>query len=244
MRNIKLTIEYDGTNYCGWQNQINGTSVQEVIEKALKKILKQKIKLIGAGRTDSGVHACGQVANFRTASRLTGRELLFALNSNLPKDIAVKKVEEVGPGFHARFKAKSKLYTYTIFNSLIPSPLERRYSYQYKIPLDVRLMKKEAKALLGRHSFKSFQAASKDGCSSISNVKRISIKNNCQRISIDIEATGFLYNMARNIVGTLIDVGRGRLQEGDVRRILKAKDRSLAGPTAPAKGLCLMKVNY
>ena len=244
MRYIKLTIEYDGTNYCGWQKQINGPSIQEATEKALKKITGQKVTLIGAGRTDSGVHALAQVANFKAKTRLTTEQLLFALNTNLPKDIAVNKVEETRPDFNARFRAKTRLYRYSIINSPVRSPLEARHSYQFRIPLNIKLMKKEAKTLLGRHNFSSFQAKGGSKSTPVTTVKKISVTTNGKHIYIDIEAKGFLYNMVRNIVGTLIDIGRGKLSPGDTKKILKAKDRTLAGPTAPAKGLCLMKVNY
>lgn len=244
MRNIKLTIEYDGTGYCGWQKQINGPSIQETLEKALKKITGQKVTLIGAGRTDSGVHALAQVANFKAKSRLTTKQLLFALNTRLPKDIAVNKVEEAKPDFNARFRAQSRLYRYSIINSPVRSPLEARHSYQFRIPLDIKLMKKEAKTLLGRHNFSSFQAAGGSKSTPVTTVKRISVISKNKHIYIDIEAKGFLYNMVRNIVGTLIEIGREKLNPGDTRKILKAKNRALAGPTAPAKGLCLMKVNY
>jgi len=244
MRNIKLTIEYDGTNYCGWQKQINGPSIQEATEKTLKKITGQKVTLIGAGRTDSGVHALAQVANFKAKSRLTTEQLLFALNTNLPKDIAINEVEEVSPGFNARFRAKSRLYRYSIINSPVRSPLEARHSYLFRIPLDIRLMRKEAKTLLGRHNFSSFQAKGGSKSTPVTTVKRISVTAKGKHVYIDIEAKGFLYNMVRNIVGTLIEIGRGKLKAGDTGKILKAKNRAVAGPTAPARGLCLMKVNY
>jgi len=244
MRNIKLTIEYDGTSYCGWQKQINGPSIQETLEKALAKITGQKVTLTGAGRTDSGVHALAQVASFKVKSRLATEQLLFALNTNLPKDIAVKKVEAVRPGFNARFRAKSRLYRYSIINSPVRSPLEIRHSYQFRIPLDIKLMRREAKTLLGRHNFSSFQAKGGSKTTPVTTVKKISVTTKGKHIYIDIEAKGFLYNMVRNIVGTLMDIGRGKLSPGDTRKILKAKNRTLAGPTAPAKGLCLMKVNY
>jgi len=244
MRNIKLTIEYDGTNYCGWQRQRNGSSIQETLEKALKKILREKVNVVGAGRTDSGVHAQGQVANFKTTSRLTTREFFSALNATLPEDIVIKRVEEVGIDFNARFSAKNKLYRYYIFNSSISSPFQRQYSYQYRHPLNVAIMRKEAKLLLGKHDFKSFQAADKIKRTSVRRIKKISIKKHDKHIYIDIEADGFLYNMVRNIVGTLVYLGKGKLRRGDMKKILKAKKRSLAGPTAPPQGLCLIKVDY
>jgi len=190
------------------------------------------------------VHALAQVANFNVKSRLATEQLLFALNTNLPKDIAVKKVEAVRPGFNARFRAKSRLYRYSIINSPVRSPLEIRHSYQFRIPLDIKLMRREAKTLLGRHDFSSFQAKGGSKSTPVTTVKKISVTTKGKHIYIDIEAKGFLYNMVRNIVGTLMDIGRGKLSPGDTRKILKAKNRTLAGPTAPAKGLCLMKVNY
>jgi len=244
MRNVKFTIEYDGTGYCGWQRQSNGTSIQEVIEKTLKRTLGETVKLTGSGRTDSGVHARAQVANFKTSSRLTTKQLLFALNSSLPKDIAIVKAEEAPSGFNARFKARRKVYRYRILNSPTHSPLEIRYSYQYRQPLDVGLMKREAGALLGRHNFKSFQALDSRRRSSVTHIRRIAITRRQKNICIDIEADGFLYNMVRVIVGTLIEIGRGKFKKGDMERILKAKDRAMAGPTAPARGLCLMEVRY
>ena len=244
MRNVKLTIEYDGTGYCGWQRQSNGPSVQDVIEKTLNRTLGETVQLIGSGRTDSGVHARAQVANFKTGSRLTTKRLLLALNSGLPKDVAILKVEETSSGFNARFKARRKVYRYSILNCPIHSPLTMRYSYQCRQALDVGLMKSESRALLGRHNFKSFRARDKRHRSSITNIRRIAITRKKKHIYIDIEANGFLYNMVRIIVGTLIDIGRGKLKKGDMEKILKAKNRVLAGPTAPAKGLCLMEVIY
>lgn len=246
MRNIKLTIEYDGTNYAGWQiqNSHRSKTIQEVIEKTLRKILQEKIKIIGSGRTDAGVHALGQVANFKTNSKIPLEKIQQALNSLLPDDIVIVKVDEAGPDFHARFDAKSKLYRYLIVNRNYPSAFLRKQSYFYPYPLDVDLMRREAKCLVGRHDFRSFQASDKIGRSSIRTVKQIKIKNSKGMITIDIEADGFLYNMVRNIVGTLVEVGRGRFSAGSTKRILSLKDRRKAGPTAPACGLCLIKVNY
>jgi len=244
MRNFKLTVEYDGTSYCGWQTQVNGTSIQEVIEKSLKHTFKKKVALTGAGRTDSGVHSVGQVASFRANTRLTRKQLLFALNSRLPNDIAIKKVEDVGSGFNACRSAKRKLYRYAILNSPIPAPLLRRYSYRYTIPLNINAMRKASMVLKGRHDFKSFRAAGSRRRNSITTIYRISTKKEGDFIHMDMEAKGFLYNMVRNIAGTLIEIGRGKLQSGDMKRILQAKDRAQAGPTAPAKGLCLIKVSY
>lgn len=259
MRNIKLTIEYDGTNYAGWQIQRKTQNtkrktktIQETIEKAVKKIIREKVKLIGSGRTDAGVHAQAQVANFRTDSTLALDKLEKSLNAVLPDDIAITKIEEADLDFHSRFCAKSKVYRYTILNRGYPSPLLRNTAYFYPYPLTLKLMQKEARCLLGKHDFKSFCAAGSGVKATIRQIKNISISKKRYRlyairyalITIDIEADGFLYNMVRNIAGTLIEIGRGKLPAGSLRRIMLAKDRKLAGPTAPAKGLCLLEVKY
>lgn len=244
MRNIKLTIAYDGTNYCGWQSQKNGVAIQDVIEKALKHVVGEKVGLIGSGRTDSGVHALGQVANFKTGSKLAVDKIKKGLNSNLPEDIAVTSAREVGPDFHARFYVRSKTYRYTLTSKETPLLFNRNYVVGIPYKLDSDLMKKEAEKLVGRHDFSAFQGAKSKRSDSIRSVKRIDIAKKGRFIYIEIEADGFLYNMARNIVGTLIEIGRGYFKPGSVRRILESKNRKNAGPTAPAKGLCLMKVTH
>lgn len=251
MRNIKLTIEYDGTNYNGWQIQQKrpeevGTekTIQGIIERVLGGILQEELRLIGAGRTDAGVHALGQVANFKTKSKMPMAVMQRALNALLPKDIVIVDIEEAKSDFNARFDARSKTYRYQILNRDYGSAFDRLYQYYVPYKLDVRLMKREARVLVGRHDFKSFQAADKRERMPIRNVRRISIRKDGPIINIDIEANGFLYNMVRNIVGTLIEIGRGKFAPGSMRRILRAKDRTLAGPTAPAKGLCLVRVRY
>ena len=258
MRNIKLTIEYDGTNYAGWQTQrVKVKTVQLTVEKALKKILGKKVNLIAAGRTDSGVHAIGQGANFKTFAKIPLKNIKAALNSLLPKDIVVREIEETGIDFHSQYQAKAKLYRYCISNLPQRPALSRDYLCYSPYKLDIRLMRKEAKGLVGRHDLKSFCATGSRTKDTVRNIKRISIKklpfylspftfhpNNYHLIVIDIEANGFLYNMARNIAGTLVEIGRGKFLAGSMKKILKAKDRKAAGPTMPAKGLCLMKVKY
>lgn len=244
MRNIKLTIQYDGTNYCGWQSQKNGVAIQDVIERCLGKVVGEKIKLVGSGRTDSGVHAKGQAANFRTNSRLPLNNIKKALNHNLPKDIAITKISEANADFHAQYKAKSKLYRYTFSNKAVISPFHRNYIAKIPYRLDLALMKKEAEGLVGRHDFSAFQGARSKRESAVRTVKKIDITPNGKAVYIDIESEGFLYNMARNIVGTLIEIGRGYYKPGSMKKILNSRNRGEAGPTAPAKGLCLMKVNY
>jgi tRNA pseudouridine38-40 synthase len=242
-RNLKITLEYDGTNYAGWQTQKHKT-IQATLEKTLRRILSEKIKVIGSGRTDSGVHARGQIANFKTNSNITLEKLQKALNSLLPKDIAVSKVEKKDMSFHSRFDAKSKVYRYTILNRAFPSALLKDTVYFYPYPLNINLMQKESKVLLGRHNFKSFQASDKTERDAVKIIKKIKLSKDKDLIHIDIEADGFLYNMARNITGTLIEIGRGKFLQGSLKKILRSRNRKLAGPTAPAKGLCLLKVKY
>ena len=249
MRNIKLVVEYDGSNYSGWQvqnrrNKKDKKTIQQCLEKALGQILQEKVKLIGSGRTDAGVHAQGQVANCKTKSKLSCGNIQLALNSLLADDIRIKQVREVPLDFHARFSAQSKLYRYSIVNGSFVSPFLRDYAYLVKYPLDVQKMRRAAKYLLGKHDFRSFQAKDKIQRHSLRKVLRLVIRKHKNLICLDIEADGFLYRMARNIVGTLIEVGRGRLRPEGLQRIIKAKNREYAGPCAPAKGLCLMAVRY
>ncbi|MFH1407046.1 MAG: tRNA pseudouridine(38-40) synthase TruA [Candidatus Omnitrophota bacterium] len=260
MRNIKLSIEYDGTNHSGWQVQRKPniksqklktqtknqkfSTIQNEIEKALAKILQEKIRVIASGRTDSGVHAKAQIANFKTHTKLPAESIKNALNANLPDDIAISGAEDIDTDFHARFSAKSKLYRYTVLNRSNRSPLAIKYSYFIRAPLNVSAMKQAARVLLGRHDFKSFQATDKIERKSVRTIKKLSLQKKKDFIYMDVEADGFLYNMVRNIAGTLIDVGRGRIKPDDMKKILAARDRKKAGPAAPAKGLCLLKVNY
>jgi tRNA pseudouridine38-40 synthase len=251
MRNVKLTIEYDGTNYCGWQIQnrrrsvvAGRRSIQQTIEKVLRKILQEKVKLIASGRTDAGVHAVAQIANFKTNSRIPIDKFQRALNGNLPDDISIHKVEEVSPHFHSRFNARSKRYRYTILNRSYPGALCRNTVYFYPYPLDLKLMQKEARVLVGEHNFKSFQVTDKKERSAVRRIKQINISKSGDLLHIDIEADGFLYNMVRNIAGTLIEIARGKFPPGSLKKILISKNRKLAGPTAPARGLSLVEVKY
>jgi tRNA pseudouridine38-40 synthase len=245
MRNLKLTIEYDGTDYAGWQVQHAKTkTVQEETEKTLRKILQEKIRLIGSGRTDAGVHALAQVANFKTSKDIAPEKLRRALNGLLPQDIAVTKVAEVSADFHSRFAAKAKVYRYTILNRGYPSALLRNKVYFYSYPLDIKLMQREAKVLVGKHNFRAFQAADKKERNPVRTIKKLKIYRIKDLIHIELEADGFLYNMARNIAGTLLEIGRGKFPKGSLKRILLSRNRKIAGPTAPARGLTLIKVKY
>ncbi len=245
MRNIKLTIAYDGTRYCGWQFQKNGASIQETIENALAKITDEKIHITGSGRTDAGVHAKAQIANFKTRSKVPLKKLQMALNSNLPDDIVILHVEEMSQKFDAQRSARSKLYCYTIVNSNFMDPFMRKYAAKCFYKLDLKKMRAAARALTGRHDFKSFQT--NDGMgekNTIRTIKRLAIEKNENIVYIYIEADGFLYNMVRNIVGTLVEIGRGKFSAECIKNILSKKNRRLCGPTMPARGLCLLKVNY
>lgn len=244
LRNIKLTIEYDGTGYFGWQKQKDKKTIQETIERILEKILQEKIKLVGSGRTDSGVHAKGQIANFKTNSKLKIKNIQAALNSLLPKDICIVRIEEVPLNFHSQYDVKSKIYRYTVLNSFHRLPLSERHSYFFPCRLDVRSIQREAKLFLGEHNFRSFQNSDKKEKNSVRKIKNLKIKKERDFIYFDIEANGFLKGMARNIVGSLLEIGRGRFKEGVLKKILDQKDRRKAGPSVPAKGLCLLRVNY
>ena len=251
LSNFKLEIEYDGARYYGWQVQntkkarypVNKT-IQYALEKVLKRILQEDIKLIVAGRTDSGVHALAQVANFKSATKMEPQRLRWAINCLLPEDIKVTGIKKVAADFNSRFSAKSKIYRYTILNRKYSSPLLASRVYFFHHPLDTGLMRKEAKALLGKHSFKAFQASESRLRNPVRTVKNIRVIKEKDLIHIEIEADSFLYNMVRNIAGTLLEIGRGHFQKGSMQRILESKDRRLAGPTLPAKGLCLVKIKY
>lgn len=245
-RNIRLTIEYDGTRFYGWQAQRKTTrrTAQEEIEKAGRRLFGKVIDLIGSGRTDSGVHAEAQIANFKVDSNLPLLNIKKGLNSYLAKDIAVLSAEDASPGFHARFDAREKLYKYTIINRRVRSPLLKRYTAFVSYDLDIKAMKVAAKNFIGKNDFKSFQASDKKERHSVRTITRCEVISRPPIVEIYVQADGFLYNMVRNIVGTLIDVGRGRIKPGRVKEILSKRHRSAAGQTAPAKGLCLVKVFY
>jgi len=247
MRNIRLTIQYDGTNYLGWQKQA-GTdrTIQSIIERALKQILQESVRVTGAGRTDSGVHARRQTANFKTRSPISLRKLQHGLNALLPDDIKILSAANVRPDFHSRYHAKEKTYQYTILNRPYGDVFYRNLAYHYGIAkLDVSRMRAAARLLSGKHDFTSFRASGTSR--SISNVRlirRISISHKGGFIVIRVTGEGFLYKMVRGIAGTLIEIGRGKLPVSSIRSILSAKDRTIAGPTAPARGLCLLRVRY
>lgn len=244
MRNIKLTIEYDGTNYHGWQSQQNAIAVQDVVIKAIHKITGEEINLTGSSRTDTGVHAYGQVANFFTESRIPAEKFPFALNSALPEDISIKKAEEVNEGFHARFSAKGKKYRYLIYNSTFPSALMRNRAYFVPGKLNLDAMIQASEYFLGKHDFSAFRASGSDTKTSERTITGVSLKQAGETIEFEIQGDGFLYNMVRIIAGTLIEVGAGRISASEIPDIIKGRDRRKAGRTAPAHGLYLVQVFY
>lgn len=244
MRTLKLLLEYDGTGFSGWQVQPGKRTVQGDIEKVLEKLLGEKATLIGAGRTDAGVHAKGQVASFQTASQRSSEVILRALNAGKDRDLAVREAVDMGEDshFHARFSARSRMYEYRIVQGR--SPLRRRYAWEVTYPLDVAKMQRAAKCLVGKHDFTSFSSAQAEARTRICTVKEAGWNREGEELVFRIEADRFLQAMVRSLVGTLVDVGRGRFKSTEMRRILAARDRSLAGKTAPAHGLCLIQVNY
>jgi len=245
IRNIRLVVEYDGSAYCGWQRQENGISIQQLLEEGLGRMTGEEIRVVGSGRTDAGVHALRQVAHFRTASRLGERNLLMGVNSLLPADIAVLEVREVDPSFHARFSVKSKVYLYRICNRPVRSALERNRAWFVWEPLDLAKIGEALPLLKGTHDFTSFCSTHTDSADRIRTILAINVERDASGIvHISLEADGFLRYMVRTIVGTLVDVGRGKLPPEEVAAILEAKDRRRAGLTAPAHGLFLKDVKY
>ena len=244
MKRVKLTVAYDGTNYCGWQVQPNGISVQEVLNRELSQLLKEEIHTIGASRTDAGVHALGNVAVFDTENRMPADRISLALNTRLPQDIRIQESREVPAEFHPRFCETRKTYEYRILNRKFPDPTRRLYSYFYYYPLDVDLMRKAAQYLIGEHDFKSFCTAKPETENTVRRIEALDIDRANDLITIRIRGNGFLYNMVRIIAGTLIRVGGGFFEPEHVREILEARDRSMAGETARPEGLTLVKIEY
>jgi tRNA pseudouridine38-40 synthase len=245
VRNIKLTIEYDGTDYHGWQIQPGLKTIQGVIKEQIDQITQAQATLIGAGRTDAGVHALGQVANFQTESFIDLIALQRGLNSLLSPDIVIKGIEEVEEGFHARFSARSKRYEYHILNRSYPSALLRAYAWFIPHKLDLASMERCGRLLIGSHDFSSFRASGDESRHSIREVIRLEIeRREDDLIVIVIAANAFLREMVRSIVGTLVDVGRGKTSLEEFKKIFEALDRRKAGMTAPAQGLFLVEVKY
>lgn len=260
MRNIRLVIAYDGTDFHGWQRQPSQPTVQECLEVAIAKIANEKVTVWGSGRTDAGVHAANQVANFKTACPIPLGNLVKALNHLLPASVRVKEAHAVDASFHARYGARSKTYRYRILQSAVASPFIARFVYHYPYHLNQRRMAEAAKFLEGMHDFTSFAARSSHEEESAQGsvtqekgesdkvrtlfVSRILSRSRPPILNYEVRGSGFLHHMVRNIVGTLVEVGRGEIEPQRIVRILEARDRRQAGPTAPAQGLCLWKVEY
>ena len=244
MKRIKLTIAYDGTNYCGWQIQPNGITIEEILNKALSKMTGEEILVIGASRTDSGVHAMGNVAVFDTDTTIPAEKIAVALYQRLPDDIVITKSEEVPLDFHPRYCNCSKTYEYHIINTRIPIPTKRLTNYFVSYVLDIDKMRQAASYLVGEHDFVSFCNVRTDVENTVRTITALDILTNGNEITIRITGNGFLYNMVRIIVGTLVRVGRGFYEPEKVKEILEAKDRKAAGVTAPAHGLMLVEIKY
>ena len=275
MRNLRLLISYDGTDFHGWQRQPNAPTVQECLESAIERILGERVQVYGSGRTDAGVHALNQVANFKTACPIPCDNLAKALNDALPPTVRIKHAGEVSTQFHARYDVRSKTYRYRILQAPVCSPFLWRFVWHYPFPLDAERMAEAARLFEGEHDFTSFAGA--DGSAANEEHQGLSEEPNMSRpasrgqpgarrieaamvrrvfasrifrrprtsmLIYEVSGNGFLRHMVRNMVGTLAELGRGKLEASDILRILKARDRTLAGPTAPAKGLCLVRVEY
>ncbi len=245
MRNIKLTVGYDGSRYKGFQRlKDNDMTIQEKIENVLSKMTDEPIEIIGSGRTDMGVHAVSQVVNFKTNSTISVGKIKTYLYEYLPEDIVVKNVEEVEERFHSRYNAKSKVYLYKINNGKVHDPFTRKYQTHIPKALDVDLMREASEFLIGEHDFTSFASSKSKKKSNVRTIKSIDIVKKDDNIEIYVEGDGFLYNMVRIIVGSLIEVGHNKKTPQDIETMLNNKDRSKSSDTAPAKGLYLFKVRY
>ena len=250
IKRYMITVAYDGTDYCGWQIQPNGITIEQVLNEALTELMKQPVRIIGASRTDSGVHALGNVAVFDAETTIPGDRICFALNALLPEDIRVVASRQVDLGFHPRYTDSRKTYEYRIQNGRIPYPTRNRYTHFTGCPLDLEAMREGAAFLLGKHDFKSFCAAATSVKTTVRNVLRIDIRKEiltdpgAPEIVIEITGEGFLYNMVRIIAGTLVKVGLHVYPPEHVGEILEARDREKAGETAPAKGLLLKSITF
>ena len=244
MKRVKLTVAYDGTGYCGWQVQPNGITVEEVLNKALRKLTGEEITVMGASRTDSGVHAMGNVAVFDTNTSIPAERIAMALNQRLPEDITIVKSEEVSADFHPRYGDIKKTYEYHIVNTRMPMPTKRLYNYFVSYALDIEKMREAAGYLVGEHDFVSFCNVRTDVENTVRTVYALDVLQQGDEITVRITGNGFLYNMVRIIVGTLIRVGRGFYEPEKVKEILEAKKRTEAGVTAPPQGLFLMEIEY
>jgi len=244
LRNLRVVVEYDGTAFSGWQRQAGQRTVQGCLEEAIREMTGETVAVRGAGRTDAGVHAAGQVASFALAARIPTQGLLRGLNSILPADMALVEVAEADPAFDARFSARGKVYRYEVWNHLVRSPRRARTSWHVRGPLDMALIRDAAASLVGEHDFRAFRAADCERRTTRRIVRRLDVERQGALLAFEIEATAFLKNMVRILVGTLVDVGRGRIAADAAARMLETGDRTAGGVTAPPQGLTLVRVIY
>jgi tRNA pseudouridine38-40 synthase len=244
MRTVLLRIAYDGTAYVGWQTQSGGLAVQEVVESALARILGQPVRIHSSGRTDAGVHAEGMAANFRTESKLPLQAFREGVNRFLPDDVVIRAASEMPDDFHARFSARGKWYRYTIYQHAVRSPLAARTSWHLRSSLDLELMRKAAGSLVGEHDFKVFRTSGCVAKTSVREIYQVEVLADREFVHIDFRGAGFLRNMVRLLVGTLVEIGLGKRPPGDIEKLLQGDQGLVCGPTAPAHGLCLRDVWY
>lgn len=244
MRNLLITISYDGSSYHGWQVQKNAVTVQQVFQTAVEKLFCEKIDIKGCSRTDSGVHANMYCVSLKTQKNIPCKNIITGLNTYLPKDIAVKDCREVSPDFHARYSVKSKEYVYRVCNTQIRDPFLKDYALHYRYPINADYLNLEAQAFLGTHDFSGFCSAKSDVEDTVRTVYSFSVKRAGDEVVFTVEADGFLYNMVRIMVGTLLFVNEGKIKQGELAEIIESKDRKRAGKTAPPHGLYLNQVKY
>lgn len=243
-RNVRLTIEYEGTAYAGWQLQDDQPTVQAVVMMAIEKALGERVTVIGASRTDSGVHARGQVANFRTSSGMAAWKIAHALNAHMPEDVSVTSAVDVPFDFHSQYSAKGKWYQYSVRNDRYRSAVDRAFVHVVRNGLDFKAMQESAKVLVGEHDFRAFATQIDAKKNSVRRMTRIEWSKDGPNLTLDVEGTGFLYNMVRTFAGTMLKIGGGAWPASLMEKILASKDRKQAGPVAPARGLMLMEVRY
>jgi tRNA pseudouridine38-40 synthase len=247
MKNFKLLISYDGTNYSGWQIQPNALTIQELLQNTLRKILREEIYVIGSGRTDKGVHALGQVANFHLTKDISLRTLLYALNGTLPKDIRIQSIEEVPLDFHSQYSAKGKIYHYHLWTDRVLEPTRRFFVHHVQGSFNKNKLKEAAFYFIGKKDFSAFANKATEGSAGknpVRTISRLDVVEKSSELCLEFEGDGFLYKMVRNIVGTLLDAAQGKIEVSHIGDILLSKDRKKAGKSAPAQGLFLMKVHY
>ena len=245
MKRIKLTVAYDGTNYHGWQVQPNAVTIEGKLNEAISELTKESIQVIGASRTDAGVHALGNVAVFDTESRIPGEKFSYALNQRLPDDIVIQQSQEVDKDFHPRYCTCEKTYEYVILNRKFPLPEYRNTAFFYYGDLDIKDMQEATKAFLGEHDFAGFCSAGAQVKTTVRTIYELTVeKKDNDMICIRVRGNGFLYNMVRIIAGTLLEVGKGNIEAKSLENRIAAADRSQAGPTAPARGLKLIRIQY